>query len=84
MPAKYAATITYDGAGSFALAVAVKKADNTTAAVDSGTTTVRSQAELIEAQHTLTAAGYATQMTQYPSNLLQHAQTDALTLAGTL
>jgi hypothetical protein len=81
---KYAAVLTYDGLGRFALAVAVKDYTNTVRASDSGASNLANPGELNEYYNTLVAAGFATQRTQYPSNLLTHAQQDALTLAGTL
>jgi hypothetical protein len=68
-----------------ALAIAVKKFDNTTAASDSGVSTVKSQAEIVEVQHMMQVAGFAVQVTQYTTgSLLTHAQNDALALAATL
>lgn len=84
MAAKYAAVITYDNVKSFALAVAVKNSTGAHAASDSGGTTYASIGDINAAHAALIAAGYATQMTIYPSSLLSHAQADALALAGTL
>jgi hypothetical protein len=81
---KYAAVLTYNGTGGFALSIAVKSLDNSTHSIDGGGSSVHSQGELIEAQNALLASGFAVQVTQYPDNLLSHAQADALTLAGTL
>jgi hypothetical protein len=82
--AKYAAVVTYDGVASLAMATAVKKADGTTAVVDSGTSSYRLPGEVTEAYAGLIAEGYAAQANVYPDDLLQHAQDDALTLAGSL
>ena len=80
---KYAAVVTHDNAGSYALAIAAKKADNSVVLVDSNHSTAQS-IHLNEALNALISAGYTAQLTEYPNNLLAHAQSDALALAATL
>lgn len=83
--AKYCSVITYNGLGSMAMATAIKRNNNSTAVVDSGASTVKSQAELVEIQKMQQAAGFTVQLTQYTTgSLLTHAKDDALILAGTL
>ena len=85
MAAKYAAVITYDNVASYAMAVAVKRSDLSTAAADSGHSTFR-LAELAELQNGMVVAGYAVNppLIAPQASLLATAQANALTLAGTL
>ena len=96
-PNKRAAVMTYDNAGRFALATAIKCADGVARIEDSGGElpdgpTAWPKASLAtipanerqEAFASLARECTARASTLYPSNLQQHAEADAIALAQTL
>lgn len=85
-PGRYAVVIGYDNTsyGRFALAVACKRQDNSTFAVDSGANAPAMPGELIAYQNELQAQGFTVQRTLYASNILAQTQAAALALAATL
>lgn len=85
-PGKYAVVIGYDNTnfGRFAVAVACKRVDNSTFAIDSGASSPATAGELLAYQTALQAQGFTVQRTLYASNILAQAQAAALVLAATL
>lgn len=96
-PNKRAAAIAYDSKGRYAFATAIKWADGTARVEDSGgelpdgptpwpktSLATASLTELQTLKNDLVRHCAASSLTQYASNLQQHAEADAVALAQTL